>query len=142
VATIHHQVSINAPVEKVFQAISTPEGISSWWNKQTPVQTDQGLVLEHNPGPEHGVVQLRVVELIQNKRIEWECISKHPASSPASVWTGTHFVFELAEVDGVGTTVDFRQLGYDEQSKFFEFNRDAWGQVMQNMKQVLESQAS
>ncbi len=141
--TIHHQVSIGARVEKVYQAISTPEGISTWWDKQTPVQTDRGLVLEHNPGPEHGVVQLRVVELIPNKRIEWECISEHPASSPASAWTGTHFVFELGEGTNVASnTVDFRQVGYDEQSQFFEFNKVAWGEVMQNLKKVLESQTS
>jgi len=138
-ATIRHQVLINAPVAKVYEAISTADGISTWWDKQTPSQTDQGLVMEHNPGPEHGVVQLRVVELIPNKRIEWECISKHPASSPASAWTGTHFVFELAE--GAGTTVDFSQVGYDEQSQFFESNKDAWGEVMQNLKKVVESQA-
>ena len=35
-------------------------------------ETDRGLVFEHNPGPEHGVVQLRVVERVPNTRIEWE----------------------------------------------------------------------
>jgi tetratricopeptide (TPR) repeat protein/uncharacterized protein YndB with AHSA1/START domain len=137
-ATIYHQVSINAPVAKVYEAISTTDGISTWWDKQTPVQTDRGLVLEHYPGPEHGVVQLRVVELVPDKRIEWECISTHPKSSPASVWTGTHFIFELADTGGA-TTVDFYQTGYDERSEFFEFNSSAWGQVLQNLKQVVES---
>ncbi len=120
--------------------------------KQTATQTDRGLVLEHNPGPEHGVVKLRVVELIPDKRVEWECISAHPESSPASAWTGTHFIFELGErgddaaSSGSGrnqdltTALDFRQAGYDEQSKFFGSNNFAWGQVLQNLKQVVESQ--
>ena len=73
-ATIRHQVMIDAPVAKVYEALSTADGISTWWDKQTPTQTDRGLVLEHNPGPEHGVVKLRVVELVPNKRVEWECI--------------------------------------------------------------------
>jgi uncharacterized protein YndB with AHSA1/START domain len=152
-AIIHHQVSINAPVAKVYQAISAADGIGTWWDKQTPIQTDRGLVLEHNPGPEHGVVKLRVVELIPNKRVEWECISTHPKSSPASAWTGTHFIFELVErgdgtVSGSGrdqdktTTLDFRQVGYDEQSEFFGSNNFAWGQVLQNLKQVVESRRS
>ena len=149
-ATIHHQLSMNALVAEVYAAISTADGIGTWWNKQTAKQTDCGMVLEHNPGPEHGVVKLRVVELVPNKRVEWECISTHPKSSPASAWTGTHFIFEFAEGGdaGVGrtpnrtTTLDFRQVGYDEQSKFFEFNRDAWGQVLQNLRKVVESQGS
>ena len=80
-ATIRHHVLIDAPVAKVYQALSTAEGISTWWDKQTPTQTDRGLVLAHNPGPEHGVVQLRVIERVPNKRVEWECISTHPKGS-------------------------------------------------------------
>src|SRR5213596_2882729 len=99
-ATIHHELSINAPVAKVYEALSLADKIGTWWDKQTPTQTDRGLVLEHNPGPEHGVVKLRVVELVPNKRVEWECISIHPQSSPASAWTGRHFTFELAERGG------------------------------------------
>ena len=151
-AAIHHQVAINAPVAKVYEAIATADGISTWWDKQTPVQTDRGLVLEHNPGPEHGVVKLRVVELVPNRRVEWECISTHPKSSPASAWTGTHFIFEFAERSesaaspgsetnqDLTTTLDFRQTGLDDQSEFFGFNNFAWGQVLQNLKQVAESQ--
>lgn len=150
-ATIHHQVSINAPVTKVYEAISTAEGIGTWWDKQTPVQTDNGLVLEHNPGPEHGVVKLKVVDLAPPRRVEWECISTHPKGSPASAWTGTHFIFELSERDDSPapsgekgnrhptTILDFRQIGYDEQSEFFGFNNFAWGQVLQNLKTVVDS---
>jgi len=152
-SAIRHQVLINAPVAKVYEALSTPDGISTWWDKQTPTQTDRGLVLEHNPGPEHGVVQLRVVELVPNKRVEWECISTHPKSSPASAWTGTHFILEIAAHDSVvssgskpdqarATTLDFCQDGYDERSEFFESNKLAWGEVLQNLKQVVESQRS
>jgi uncharacterized protein YndB with AHSA1/START domain len=142
---------INAPVAKVYEAISTPDGIGTWWDKQTSTQTDHGLVLEHNPGPEHGVVKLRVVELVQNKRVEWECISTPPKSSPASAWTGTHFIFEMVERDNVASgskhnqvhaSLDFYQTGYDEGSEFFGSNNSAWGEVLQNLKQVMESQRS
>ena len=81
-ATIRHQAVIDAPVAKVYEAIATAEKIGTWWDKQTPTQTDRGLVLEHNPGPEHGVVKLRVVEQVPNKRVEWECISTHPKRAP------------------------------------------------------------
>jgi len=138
-STIHHQVSINASAARVYHAVATADGISTWWDKQTPIHTDGGLVFEHNPGPEHGAVQLRVVTSIPDKRVEFECISHHPPSSPASVWTGTHFVFELSQ-DGDTTTLDFRQTGYDEQSPFFAANNAAWKDLLQHLKQVVESQ--
>jgi uncharacterized protein YndB with AHSA1/START domain len=149
-AIIRQQILIEAPVAKVYEAISTADGISSWWDKQTAIQTDRGLVLEHNPGPQHGVVKLRVTDLVPNKRVEWECISTHPKSSPASAWTGTHFIFDMTERNSVAssgsdlsqrgaTALDFSQTGYDERSEFFETNKSAWEQVLQSLKQVLES---
>jgi hypothetical protein len=89
-----------------------------------------------------------VVELVPNKRIKWECISTHPKSSPASAWTGTHCIFELGSSSGSGynqdraTILDFSQAGYDDQSEFFGSNNVAWGQVLQNLKHVVESQQS
>src|SRR5262244_1993243 len=74
-ATLYHEVWIKAPTAKVFWAISTADGISAWWDKQTATPTPQGIVLEHNPGPEHGAVKMKVLDLTQNKRVEWECIS-------------------------------------------------------------------
>jgi uncharacterized protein YndB with AHSA1/START domain len=139
--TIHHELLIDAPVARVYDAIATANGISTWWDPQTPKQTDRGLVLEHNPGPEHGIVQLLVVDRVPNTRIEWECVSTHPASSPASAWTGTHFIFELSGHGGT-TEVDFRQTGYDEGSAFFNANKDAWGEVLQNLKRVVETSRS
>jgi hypothetical protein len=97
----------------VFEALSSAESIGKWWDKQTATQTDVGLVLEHKPGPEHGTVKLRVVEMIPNRRVEWECISTHPQSSPASVWTGTHFIFELEKREG-NTALNFLQTDYPE----------------------------
>jgi uncharacterized protein YndB with AHSA1/START domain len=138
-ATIHHQLLIEAPITLVYQAIAHPDLIATWWDKQTARHTAGGLVLEHHPGPEHGVVQLLVIDHRPNERIEWECISSHPASSPASVWTGTHFIFELAARGDGATSLDFRQTGYDERSPFFNSNRDAWKNVLQNLKRVVES---
>jgi len=141
-STIHHQLRIDAPVAHVYEAIATADGISTWWDKQTPRQTERGVVLEHNPGPEHGTVQLRVVELVPSQRVEWECISSHSKSSPASAWTGTHFIFEMVSDDAGATTLDFRQTDYDERSAFLTANRTAWNQVLQNLKRVVESQRS
>jgi uncharacterized protein YndB with AHSA1/START domain len=134
-ATIHHQLSINAPAGKVYEAISTADGIGTWWGRRM-------------------VGWFWSIPLVPNRRVEWECISTHPKSSPASAWTGTHFIFEIARGGDVGdasgavrnqdltTTLDFRQVGYDEQSEFFEFNKVAWGQVMQNLRKVVESHSS
>ncbi|MCL2658150.1 MAG: SRPBCC domain-containing protein [Betaproteobacteria bacterium] len=149
-ATIYHQVWVNAPVEKVYAALTSAEAIGTWWDKQTPVQTDEGLVLEHNPGPEHGVVKLRVVKQLPDKRIEWECVSMHPQSSPAFGWPGTHIMFDLSArkaptwMGGAETmcVVDFHQTNYSDISPFFGFNNFTWALILQNLKQAVEAAPS
>src|SRR5262245_11736531 len=121
-ATIHHRLSIDAPPARAYEALASAEQIGTWWYRQTAIPTDRGLILEHYPGPEHGVVRLRVVATAPDQRVEWECVSLHPASSPASAWTGTRFVFELAGQREAATTLDFRQLGYEEGSPYFAAN--------------------
>lgn len=140
-ATIHHELTIDSPASRVYEAIANPERIGTWWDKHTATQTERGLVLEHNPGPEHGPVQFLVLESIPDRLIEWECISHHPTSSPASPWTGTRFRFELEPRNaGRATKLDFRQLGYDERSPFFASNTTAWGQVLESLKRTVEGQ--
>jgi uncharacterized protein YndB with AHSA1/START domain len=150
-ATINHQLWINAPVAKVYEAVSSAEGVGSWWDKQTAVQTEAGLILEHNPGPEHGVVQMKVLEMTPNKRVEWECISTHPRTSPAFGWTGTHIIFAIRERNNfppalaawakaipAEAVLDFRHSGWDEKNDYFGFCSFAWAEALLNLKKVCE----
>lgn len=151
-ATLYHQVWINASPAKVFSAIATLPGIESWWGPHTSVQTDAGEVLSHDPGPAHGIVKFKVLDRTRDRRIEWEFFSTHPKSSPASAWTGTHAVFDIADrpnnpaMSGFGgsqdrvTILDFRHSGWDEASEFFGFCNFAWGSVLAQLKKVCERQ--
>ena len=76
-ATLFHEVWINAPTSRVYEKLSNAGGLSEWWTKHTATETDQGLVLESSPGPEHGIVRMKVLNLKQNARVEWECLSTH-----------------------------------------------------------------
>ncbi len=92
-ATLHHEVWINAPTAKVYEAVATEAGIGKWWNKPKAVRSGAGLVWEFNPGPEHGVLVAKVIEMIPDRRVEWAFVSTHPRNSPAFAWTGTRVVF-------------------------------------------------
>jgi len=150
-ATLNHQVWINAPVSKVYEALATAEGLGKWWAPHTSTETDAGLVLAHSPGAEHGDVKMKVVDTTRNKRVEWEIISTHPESSPASGWTGTHIIFEITERENPGmrlgisdeaprlAVLEFRHSGWDENSEYFGFCNFAWGAVLQMLKQWCES---
>ena len=119
-ATLYHQVWINASTAKLYEAISTEKGVGGWWDEPHATEPDGGLVWEFSPGAEHGVLRMKVLERVEGKRVEWECISTHPKSSPASAWTDTHVIFEITERKN-GAILDFRHAGWDENSEYFGF---------------------
>lgn len=149
-ATLYHQVWMNAPAEKLFEALSTAQGLSQWWAPHTSSQTESGLVLAHNPGPGHGEVRMKVIEAVPARRVEWEIVSTHPARSPASAWTGTHILFEISERDNPGlwlgisddapqmTRLEFHHSGWDENSPFLGFCNFAWGETLLMLKNWCE----
>lgn len=150
-ATLYHQVWIDSTPARLYEAIATESGIARWWDAPTAKETNAGSVLEFSPGAEHGVLQMKVVDRRPGNRVEWECISKHPSSSPASAWTGTHISFDISERQnnvalsgyGQGTDriaiVDFRHSGWDEDSEYLGFCNFAWGQALVQLKQLCES---
>ena len=151
-ATLYHQVWINAPVSKVYEALATADGLGSWWAPHTSTKTDAGLVLAHSPGAQHGDVKMKVLDTTQDKRVEWEIISTHPKRSPASAWTGTHIIFEITERDNPGpwlgisdggphmAVLEFRHSGWNENSEYIGFCNFAWGETLLMLKKWCESQ--
>jgi uncharacterized protein YndB with AHSA1/START domain len=151
-ATIDHQVWINASVAKVYKALATADGLGSWWAPHTSTETDAGLVLAHTPGAEHGDVKMKVLDTVQDRRVEWEIISTHPKRSPASAWTGTHIIFEVTERENPGpwlgisnrrrhmAALEFRHPGWDESSEYFGFCNFGCGETLLILKQWCESQ--
>lgn len=150
-ATLYHQVWIDAPVAKLYDALSSAAGLSRWWAPHTSIETAEGLVLSHNPGPEHGQVDLKVLESTPGKRLEWEVTSSHPKTSPASAWTGTHLVFELTERDNPGLSrgvtskrprlavLEFRHTGWDDDNEYLGFCNFGWGVSLFMLKNYCES---
>lgn len=122
----------------MYTLIATESGISRWWDAPKAVKDAEGTILEFRPGERHGVLRMRVLDLAPNRRVEWQCISTHPQSSPASAWTGTHVIFEISEKNGA-TILDFRHTGWDEASPYFGFCNYHWGEALQKLKQVCES---
>ena len=146
-ATLSHQVWIKAPTVRLYEAVATDEGIGRWWDKPKAARSPSGLAWEFNPGPEHGVLVANVLEMIQDRRVEWEFVSTHPRHSPAFGWTGTHVIFEISRrevppwaTDRVEMAIlDFRHSGWDERNEYFGFCNFQWGETLHKLKQWCES---
>jgi len=71
------------PPRPCTEAIATESGIANWVGQADLREIRSGVVLEFNPGPEHGVLRAKVIAAIQDRRVEWEFVSSIP--EPARV---------------------------------------------------------
>lgn len=129
--SIKHLFHINAPREKVYEAISTIAGLSGWWTATTAGNPEIGGTIQFRFG-EYGGPQMKVTKLIPNENVTWECV---PSSNG---WDGHIFTFSLDENEGK-TRVRFSQSGWTEQDDFYASCCFSWGRYMESLRQLCQT---
>jgi uncharacterized protein YndB with AHSA1/START domain len=128
---IKHLFHITASIEKVFEAISTINGLSNWWTIETSGKHTLGDIIQFrfacNGGPD-----MKVIELTSHTKVVWECIESNHG------WRGHIFTFLLDEnVDK--TRVRFTHDGWGEQDDFYAICSFAWGRYMESLRQYCQT---
>ena len=129
--SVKHLFHINASREKVFEAISTIEGLSGWWTIKTTGSAAIGGILKFRFAEVDGP-DMKVTELKPNEKLTWECVA-----SPHG-WFGNTLTFELDENDGK-TRVRFAHHGWEEQNDSYAICSFAWGRYMESLRQLCQS---
>jgi len=117
---ILHRVGIKATPRKVFEALSTIDGISHWWVVGTKGNAKQGGIIDF------GFANMRVVESKPNK------IVKGPKE-----WVGTDLTFELkAKKDQ--TFVLFTHANWKKPDEFMRHCSTKWAIFLLSLRDWLE----
>jgi len=128
--SIKHVFHIKASNEKVFEAISTIDGLSNWWTTDTEGGTAVGDTIQFRFGG--GGPQMKVIESVPGKKLVWECVGG------ADGWIGHTFTFALDENDGK-TRVRFSQDGWTEQEDFYASCNFSWARYMESLRQFCQT---
>lgn len=131
-AEILHKIRIRAPRPEVYRALSTIEGLASWWTQTTSGESAPGKTLEFRFG--ENVNLMRVETLEPNQRVEWRCTGSHPD------WVGTRLTFELFD-EGEGTTLLFGHDSWKEPSPFLAHCSMKWATFLLSLRAYLETGA-
>src|ERR1700733_10963882 len=87
---ILHRIGVKgSSPDDVYAALTTLEGLSGWWARDTTGVTDVGGVIAFRFVP--GGFDMKVVELVPGKKGLWEGVE-----GPAG-WLDTHVSLELTE---------------------------------------------
>jgi uncharacterized protein YndB with AHSA1/START domain len=126
---ILHTVGINATAPSVYAALTTKAGLAGWWTEQVTGDPNAGGVLQFC-FDSHGRNDMKVLELVQNRHIAWECVAGAPE------WIATRITFDLKENDGE-TKVLFAQRGWREQVEFMHYCSTKWAVYLVGLKACL-----
>ncbi len=127
---IKHMLFIDAPPAKVYGAITTQKGLTSWWTTETKADAIIGSVAEFWFSDRYHD-KMYIVKLDKNKYTEWECIDGDKE------WIGTRISFSLKSKDK-GTMLFFRHYEWREETDFFASCNFHWGHYMKSLKHYCE----
>jgi uncharacterized protein YndB with AHSA1/START domain len=128
--SIRHLFHIDAPRQKVFDAISTIDGLNKWWTVQTSGDASKGGIIRFrfgDVGPD-----MKVIESTPGETVSWECIA-----SPHG-WVGNRLTFSLDENEGK-TRVRFAHNGWAEDNDFYAICSFTWGRYMESLRQYCQA---
>ena len=128
---ILHRIGVEASSpEKVYDSLTTLDGLSGWWAENTSGETGPGGVIKFRFGP--GGFDMKVDKLDQGRLVRWEVVE-----GPAE-WVGTHVQWDLRQ-DGDYTIVLFKHEGWREPVEFMHHCSTKWGTFLMSLKQLLET---
>ena len=134
-ASIRHRVGIAAPQARVYEALTTKEGLSQWWTRDVDGDPSLGGTLRFffsSPEPSAG---MEVAELAPTEHVEWRCVQG------PDEWVGTTLTFDLKDSAGE-TVVLFAHADWREPVEFMYHCSTKWGQLLLGLKTWLEGGAS
>ena len=126
-AAIKHLLHIDAPKEKVYEALTTIHGLSNWWTKQTKGEDTLNGIIEFR-FDDLGFNKMKVIEMKPGESVSWECVDGPPD------WIGTHVNFYLAENENK-TRVKFEHSGWKEANDFYAACSFSWSRYLESLRQ-------
>ncbi len=128
---ILHRIAIKATPEKVYDAITTSEGLRSWWTVDATHERKVGSVAEFGFHKRAVVFRMRINELKPGERVTWECEGDDPE------WKGTRITFDLQPHEG-GTLLDFSHSGWRSVENGYPSCNTVWGFLMHSLMRYCE----
>lgn len=130
-ADILHDFPINAPLEQVFQAVSTPDGLDQWWTMRSRGTPALGSEYELWFGPDY---DWRAVISRWSPPTELEFRMTRAAGD----WMNTRVGFVLRQ-DGGATAVRFHHSDWPGPGEHYRISCFCWAMYLRILRRYLEA---
>lgn len=137
------KLSLPVPVEKIYEAVSTQEGVRKWWTQFATVGNKIGSIAEFGFPKAGFYVRAEIQTLQSNQVVEWNVIdSMHPEASGFSNlrdWEGTIIRFEMEKVSVEDSVLNFTHIGLSEELECYHVCERGWTSYLSSLRQLLVS---
>jgi len=129
-ADIFQDFPIKASRNRVFQAVSTPSGLDTWWTKRAAGKAMEGAEYELWFGPQYDW-RAKVTRCIAHDEFELQMVVADDD------WLGTRVGFRL-EDKAEATWVRFYHAGWPSQNEHFRISCHCWAMYLRILRRYLE----
>ena len=126
---IKHYLVVDTPNDKVYDAVTTKEGIAGWWTKDVNINPEVDSIANFNFGEFKN--EMRITNLEKNKLVEWHCIKGDKE------WIDTTFKFIINKKEGK-THLKFEHNKWNDYTEFFAMCNYNWGWYLTSLKNYCE----
>jgi uncharacterized protein YndB with AHSA1/START domain len=127
---ILHDLPIKASLDRVFQAVSTPQGLDCWWTKRSGGKPTAGAEYELWFGPQYDW-RARVTRCVPNSEFELQMVRADDD------WIGTRVGFRMHDREGV-TWVGFYHTGWPSANEHYRVSCNCWATYLGILRRYLE----
>jgi hypothetical protein len=127
---ILHRVGVKSSTNDAYKALTTLEGLSSWWTNNTQGESRVGGVIRFRFGA--GGFDMKVLELEPATSVLWQVVD-----GPEE-WIGTKVRWDLRQQDGY-TIILFTHQGWREPVEFMHHCSTKWAVFLMSLKSMLET---
>lgn len=132
-ADILHQLTIQAPPEDVYAAITEEDGLSSWWTSDVDAEPKEGSQAQFRFEGGMVAMLMRIENLEPGRSVEWSVDEPSPPE-----WEGTRVTWEFSPTDE-GTELLFGHRGWKSTDGSFPDINYNWSYYLTSLKQYLET---
>ncbi len=130
-AEILHEVGIQAPAARIYQALTTTEGLQRWWSQHSRIEPGPGGKARISFYNDAVVFELRNKASDPGKKVVWTVESGPPD------WIDTEISWTLTESEGP-TNVFLAHRGFASTEGNFASVNFNWGWYFISLKSYLE----
>ncbi len=127
---IMHLIKIHASSGRVYEAITTADGLRQWWTRDAAIEPKIGAAGEFGFYGKRFVAKVSVTALSPFTLVRWKVANL--------AWPGSDIEFNV-KADGNDTTLLFAHRGFPRADEAFASATTRWGFYLLSLKRYLQS---